>query len=91
MLIFAYLIIALVVFCIWFKKFWGDATTPKDDRISWIALAIGPLFWPIVLPLSILELTRKKSRVQIAQEDRESEEILEEDERAIADRNPTTT
>ena len=91
MIVVAYLIIVLVVFCIWFYKFWGDATTPKDDRISWIALVIGSLFWPIVLPLSIRELSRKKSQVQISQEERKSEEIFEENESAIADRNPVKT
>jgi len=69
MIFVGYLVIALVVFCFWFSKFWGDATTPKDDRISWIALVIGSLFWPIVLPLSMRELARKKRSVQIAQED----------------------
>lgn len=55
-----YFVIASIVFCFWFTKFWGDTTTPKDDRISWAALIIGPLLWPIVLPLSIKELATKK-------------------------------
>jgi hypothetical protein len=35
--------------------------------ISWIALVIGPLVWPVVLPLSILQITSKNSVVQTAQ------------------------
>lgn len=64
MLVIAYLLIALVVFLVWLIKFLADTTTPKDDRISWIALMIGPLLWPIVLPFSILELVGKKRRVR---------------------------
>ena len=83
MILIGYLVITLVVFCIWFAKFWGDTTTPKDDRISWIALAIGPVFWPIVLPLSILELASKKSQEQNIAEDGEIQEIIEEEDSGI--------
>jgi hypothetical protein len=34
--------------------------------ISWIALVIGPLVWPVVLPVSILQITSNNSVVQTA-------------------------
>ncbi|MGE5657748.1 MAG: hypothetical protein ACM37W_14170 [Actinomycetota bacterium] len=78
MVIIAYLIISLIVFSVWFTKFLSDTTTPKDDRISWIALIVGPLLWPIVLPLSILELMNKKRHPQPTASEWENLEILEE-------------
>ncbi|HLO51518.1 MAG TPA: hypothetical protein VK211_24100 [Kamptonema sp.] len=56
-----YLIIALVVFKVWLEAFWGDTTTPKTNCISWTALILAPLLWPIVLPLSNFELAVKIS------------------------------
>ncbi|CBN54838.1 MULTISPECIES: hypothetical protein [Kamptonema] len=91
MIVLGYLVITLLVFCIWFAKFWGDTTTPKDDRISWIALAIGPLFWPIVLPFSILELASKKSQAQKIVEDDEIPEIMEGDDGASDHPHPIVT
>ncbi|MDB9510623.1 hypothetical protein PN499_05455 [Kamptonema animale CS-326] len=91
MIVLGYLVITLVVFCIWFAKFWGDTTTPKDDRISWIALMIGPLFWPIVLPFSILELASKKSQAQKTVEDDEIPEIMEGDDGTIEHPHPIVT
>ncbi|NJK73014.1 MAG: hypothetical protein HC942_01155 [Microcoleus sp. SU_5_6] len=64
MVLFGYLFIASMVFAIWFTIFWNDAGTPKNDLISWIALALGPLLWPIVLPISLLQLWSKKPAVQ---------------------------
>ena len=69
MIIIGYFSIALIVFFVWFKSFWSDTATSKKDLISWIALVIGPLVWPIVLPLSILQVTSKKSVVQAAKSD----------------------
>ncbi len=66
MIIIGYFSIALIVFFVWFKSFLQDTATSKKDLISWIALVIGPLFWPVVLPLSILQITSKKSAVQAA-------------------------
>lgn len=54
-----YLAIALIVFCIWFGLFLKDNTTPNNHLLSWIVLLIAPLFWPIVLPLSAIELLSK--------------------------------
>ncbi|MEG4571423.1 hypothetical protein QUA56_01655 [Microcoleus sp. N3A4] len=67
MIIISYFSIALIVFLVWFKSFWNDKATSKKDLISWIALVLGPLFWPVVLPLSLLQITSKKSAVQAAQ------------------------
>lgn len=54
-----YLTMASAIFCVWFGLFILDKTTPKNHVISWIILLIAPLFWPIVLPLSIRELVIK--------------------------------
>ena len=54
-----YFTIALVVFGIWLWLFLRDNTTPNNHVVSWIVLLIAPLFWPIVLPLSINELVMK--------------------------------
>lgn len=67
MIMISYFSIALIVFLVWFKFFWNDTATSKNDLISWIALVIGPLVWPVVLPLSIWQITSKKSVVQTAQ------------------------
>jgi hypothetical protein len=64
MVLFGYLFIASIVFAIWFTIFWNDAGTPKNDLISWVALVFGPLLWPIVLPISLLQLWSKKPEVQ---------------------------
>ena len=66
MIIIGYFSIALIVFLVWFKTFWNDTATSKKDLISWIALVIGPLVWPVVLPLSLLQISNKKSVAQTA-------------------------
>jgi len=67
MIVISYFSIALIVFLVWFKSFLKDTATSKKDVISWIALIMGPLFWPVVLPLSLLQITSKKSVVKTAQ------------------------
>ena len=67
MIIIGYFSIALIVFLVWFKSFWNDTATSKNDLISWIALVIGPLAWPVVLPLSPLQITSNNSVVPTAQ------------------------
>jgi hypothetical protein len=77
MIIVGYFSIAFIVFCTWFKSFWNDTATSKKDWKSWIVLLMGPLLWPVVLPLSMLQINvNKKAPVQ-AKYDREGEEILE--------------
>jgi hypothetical protein len=66
MIMMSYFSIALIVFLVWFKFFWNDTATAKNDLISWIALVIGPLAWPVVLPVSILQITSNNSVVQTA-------------------------
>jgi len=66
MIMISYFSIALIVFLVWFKCFWNDTATAKNDLISWIALVIGPLVWPVVLPVSILQITSNNSVVQTA-------------------------
>jgi len=68
MIVIGYFSIALIVFIVWFKSFWNDTATSKTDLISWIALIIGPLIWPVVLPLSLLQITSKKSVVAVKSE-----------------------
>ncbi len=67
MIMISYFSITLIVFLVWFKSFWNDTATSKKDLISWIALVIGPLVWPVVVPLSIWQITSKKSVLQTAQ------------------------
>lgn len=80
MLFVCYLIIYLLIFLLWFYKFWTDSTTQKNDRISLIVLAIGPLLWPIVLPFWLWELTSKKRQTQPKASDWEHPKNLEEAE-----------
>jgi uncharacterized membrane protein len=54
-----YLLIALVVLCFWLWLFWQDHTTPKTHLTSWLVILIAPWFWPIVIPLSLIELNNK--------------------------------
>lgn len=57
-----YWTIALMVFFRWLMNFNLDRTTSKLDLTSWIVILIGPLFWPIILPLSNLELSHKRKK-----------------------------
>ncbi|WP_107667686.1 hypothetical protein [Cyanothece sp. BG0011] len=54
-----YWVIALIVFCVWFKTFWTDQTTAKNDIYSWMVLVIGASFWVVVIPFANLELVLK--------------------------------
>ena len=54
-----YWTIYCMVFIYWFMLFRQDESTPNNDLISWIFLLITPLLWPIVLPISSWELSRK--------------------------------
>lgn len=56
-----YLTVSATVFIYWFSLFIADKTTPKSDFASWIIILIAPLFWPIVLPISALELMTKSA------------------------------
>lgn len=54
-----YQTISLMLFVYWFMLFYQDQSTPKNDFTSWAFLLITPWFWPIVLPISSWELSRK--------------------------------
>lgn len=54
-----YWTIYCLVFTYWLMLFLQDETTPKDRLASWTCLIIAPLLWPIVLPISSWELSRK--------------------------------
>jgi hypothetical protein len=56
-----YATISVTVFCYWLGLFIADKSTPKTHIASWLILLIAPLFWPIVLPVSIVELVTKSS------------------------------
>ena len=64
MILVGYFFVASIVFSIWFTSFWNDAGTPKNDLISGIAKAIGPLLWSVVLPLSLLQISSRQPAVQ---------------------------
>lgn len=72
MIVIGYFLIASIVFLVWFKSFLNDTATSKTDAISWIALVIGPLVWPVVVPLSLLQITSKKPLPQAVKSDREA-------------------
>ncbi len=56
-----YLSVSATVFCYWLGLFFADKSTPKTHIQSWLILLIAPLFWPIVVPASILELLSKSA------------------------------
>jgi len=58
-LIALYLAIASLVFCVLLITFWLDHSTPKTDKKSWAIVLLSTAFWFVVLPLSLLEITRK--------------------------------
>ena len=76
-IIVGYFSIAFIVFCVWFTSFLNDTATSKKDLKSWIILLMGPLFWPVVLPLSFLQLNVNKKAPVEAKYEQESEEILD--------------
>jgi hypothetical protein len=66
MFIIGYFSVSLIVFVVWFIVFWNDTSTSKKDLLSWVALLLGPLVWPIVLPLSLFQISSRKSAEQEA-------------------------
>ena len=59
-----YLTVSATVFFYWLGLFVADKSTPKTDFASWMIILIAPLFWPIVLPVSIIELITKSSEAE---------------------------
>ena len=70
MLIMWYLTIASAVFVYFLGFFIADTSTPKNHLDSWLVLLIAPLFWPIVVPMSILELSLQGKLVKNKVQDR---------------------
>jgi hypothetical protein len=58
-LISLYLIIASLIFFILLGAFLLDGSTSKRNGMSWAVILIGTIFYPIVLPLSLIEISRK--------------------------------
>ena len=54
-----YWTICLMVFVYWLLLFLEDESTPNNHLVSWVFLIIAPLLWPVVLPISSWELSRK--------------------------------
>jgi hypothetical protein len=65
MLVIGYFSVSLIVFIVWFIVFWNDTSTSKKDLL-------GPLVWPVVLPLSLLQITSRKSVVQESKSEQKS-------------------
>ena len=61
-ILFGYLVVAVVVLCFCLTIFWHDQTTPKNDLTSWAIILIAPLFYPITIPLSIIELSNFQTK-----------------------------
>lgn len=55
-----YLFNASIWFCVCLSAFLRDRSTPKSDRLSWVAVLLVPSLWPIALPLMLLELAQKQ-------------------------------
>ena len=54
-----YLLTAGLFFVLLLSAFWLDRSTSKRHQLSWIIVLIGSLFWGIVLPLAVIERSRK--------------------------------
>ncbi|NEP15329.1 MAG: hypothetical protein F6J97_00250 [Leptolyngbya sp. SIO4C1] len=44
----------------------SDCTASRGDRYAWVVIAIASILWPIVLPISAVELVRKSARKRAA-------------------------
>jgi hypothetical protein len=55
-----YVIAGFMLSKTWYIYFQGDKALNKNDLlISWFALVVTTLLWPITLPFTYLELVRK--------------------------------
>jgi polyferredoxin len=54
-----YLLTAGLFFGILLAAFWLDGSTSKRHGLSWMIVLVGALFWGIVLPLAVLERSRR--------------------------------
>jgi polyferredoxin len=60
-----YLLTAALFFIILLTAFWLDGSTSKRHGLSWMIVLLGALFWGIVLPLAVIERTRKVLKQRI--------------------------
>ncbi|MCU0526200.1 MAG: hypothetical protein MUF72_15385 [Elainella sp. Prado103] len=60
-----YLFTAGLVFVVLLAAFWRDGSTSKRHQLSWMIVLIGSVFWGLVLPIAIIERSRKLLRQQI--------------------------
>lgn len=54
-LIALYLPIAFVMLCIFLGGFLTDHSASKADVISWVAVLVGSVFFPLVIPIALVE------------------------------------
>ena len=71
-----YLTVSATVSCYWLALFMADKSTPKTHIASWLIVLIAPLFWPIVLPVSIVELLTKSSKIDAVPASQQHKELL---------------
>ena len=64
LLLVIYCIGSLIAFCVWLRLFIRDSTTPITDRNSWKILLLASFFWPITVPISLMELAFKSKKVE---------------------------
>ena len=50
-----YFKLSALTFLVYWFMFMSDRTTPKNDWLSWVALFVVSLTFPISIPLSIYE------------------------------------
>jgi threonine/homoserine/homoserine lactone efflux protein len=55
------------MFCIFLVSFLTDDSTAKTDLISWMAVLVGAVLFPIVLPIA---LTERLLRAKLPQPER---------------------
>lgn len=59
LLLYIYVLNALVVALILLWAFLSDRSTPKTHRLSWVIVLLGSAFWFIAVPISMVEIVRK--------------------------------
>ena len=75
-----YLTVSATVCFYWLTLFMADKSTPKSDFASWMIILIAPLFWPIVLPASAIELITKSATQERSLSDIPQEEVYYQNE-----------
>ena len=50
-----YFKLSALTFLVYWSFFMSDRTTPKNDLLSWVALRLVSLTFPISIPLSLYE------------------------------------